>query len=168
LAIERFSYLLFEFFSKTLNQYSIVGKTCKNKKGKMKNEKMKEEKKDTGETRPVSGGNAIEGANEKIDLNLYLELVREKLENFDDAAEDYAIQGWTSLKEKVIRAVQEIAVDPNATAYAISGDDIHIPNGLSPEESADCFAENFFLCALEDVPKKGEMAVQEFASDVVQ
>ena len=115
----------------------------------------------------ILGGEKGKMENEKIGLDEYLSLVKKAMHEYDSAAKEQGLQDWAMWKVTVVSAVQEIAFDPNAVTYAITGEDIFLPAGLSAEESAGCFAENFFLCVRDEVPVRGEEAVAEFASKVV-
>ena len=97
----------------------------------------------------------------RIDLAEYLALARTEMAEYDSEAKNQELHDWHSEKNRVLRLVMEIAHNPNSVTWAIEGGDILLPAGLSAEESARCFAENFFLCV-----RDGE-DVDEFASMVV-
>jgi len=93
--------------------------------------------------------------------------VREKIGEYDILAQEQELDGWVEKREQLITMVEEIAHNPQAVTWAIEGEDILLPQGLTAEESAGCFAENFFLCVRDEVPVYGEEAIAEFALGIV-
>lgn len=107
---------------------------------------------------------------EAVDLDWYLSLIRKELDSWDVEARKQGIHDWNKIKKMFFKELDEALNNPQASQYNIierddGGQDIYIPEGLSAEESVECFGENFFLMARDEYPIKGEEAIYEIVDN---